>query len=849
MGASSVRWGVLLLLLGPISPSSVTPGDVVISEVAWMGTVANPAHEWIELYNNTNQAINLTGWRIVSLTDNSPNFTISSTDCSNLTIPAKGFFLLERTSESTVSDIAADCIYTGSLSDTGEALALRDPSNNTIDTANGDGGAWPAGTTSPRATMERIALSAADSDANWDTNDGVHRNGLDANNNPINGTPKAPRQRASFNALDVVISEVAWMGTAADANDEWIELYNTTNQAISLAGWQLVAADGTPTITFSAAICSNLVIPAQGFLLLERTDDTTVSDITADCIYTGALSNSGEALSLKDPSHNVIDTANSDGGPWPAGHDTLRATMERLDLLAPDSDANWATNNQTYRNGLDANNTPINGTPKAHKPPYVALLSPTATAPAYRRQGDSLTVSFTTDEAGAYTLSIDGSPCNTGSVSSGPHIKTCPLPPHIPEGPKTLTITITDQTATSGSSTQADALIVDNTPPTVRLLTPNGGETLPAQNVFPVTWELCSDLHLGTAPIQLLYSTDGGASFPNLITTATENDGSFVWTLPTIDSHTVRVRIICTDLAGNSAHDDSDANFTVAAFTFGDVNNDGTINTIDARMAQQHADGVITLTGNQFLAADVDQDSDVDSADATAIAKKGIGLPTGIPGFAQTYPLAPSLKGRGNSPPTLGEGLGERSGWLFLAFTLPALALLRRPKRLAILLLVGGLSALTGCVEFAGLAPPTGPAIYLTSTSMPSGATRTIDLVVQSITAQGGVASLQGRISLPSPVAIQSVTALNGFVVKAICGVVGDPCPSPNELRFSLVKPGGGGVSAGTVLRLAVSARGVPGAVYTLSWSGSPQAPIVLGGDTNAEITGFSTGNGQVKVR
>jgi hypothetical protein len=48
---------------------------------------------------------------------------------------------------------------------------------------------------------------------------------------------------------------------------------------------------------------------------------------------------------------------------------------------------------------------------------------------------------------------------------------------------------------------------------------------------------------------------------------------------------------------------------------------------------------------------------------------------------------------------------------------------------------------------------------------------------------------------------------------------------------------------------LAVSARGVPGAVYTLSWSGSPQAPIVLGGDTNAEITGFSTGNGQVKVR
>jgi CSLREA domain-containing protein len=281
------------------------------------------------------------------------------------------------------------------------------------------------------------------------------------------------------------------------------------------------------------------------------------------------------------------------------------------------------------------------------------------------------------------------------------------------------------------------------------------------------------------------------------------------------------------------------------AYTLGDVNNDGKINTIDARLAQQHADGVITLTGTQFLAADVDQDSDVDSHDATAIAKKGIGLPTGIPGFALTYPLAPSLKGGGNSPPAL----GERLGWLFLAFTLPALALLRRHRRLAVLLLVGGVSLLTGCVEFAGLAPPGGAAIYLTSTTMPNGATRLIDLMVQQLTAGGGVASLQGRITFPVGVAIESVTGLNGFVVKALCGTVGDPCSSPNELRFSLVKPSAGGVSSGVVLRLAVSASGGSGTVYTLSWAGNAQAPIVLGSDTNIEITGFLTGNGQVKVQ
>jgi hypothetical protein len=132
---------------------------------------------------------------------------------------------------------------------------------------------------------------------------------------------------------------------------------------------------------------------------------------------------------------------------------------------------------------------------------------------------------------------------------------------------------------------------------------------------------------------------------------------------------------------------------------------------------------------------------------------------------------------------------------------------------------------------------------------MPNGATRTIDLVVQQITAGGGLASLQGRITLPAGVTIQSVTGLNGFVVKASCGTVGDPCPDPNELRLSLVKPSAGGVSNGAVLRVAVQASGAPGQVYTLSWSGNAQAPIVLGSDANVEITGFTTGNGQVKVQ
>ena len=68
---------------------------------------------------------------------------------------------------------------------------------------------------------------------------------------------------------DVVISEIAWMGTTTSSTDEWIELYNNTGSAIDLTNWTLAAADGTPTITLAGTI------PAGGHFLLGRTDDTT----------------------------------------------------------------------------------------------------------------------------------------------------------------------------------------------------------------------------------------------------------------------------------------------------------------------------------------------------------------------------------------------------------------------------------------------------------------------------------------------------------------------------------------------------------------------------------------------
>ena len=167
-------------------------------------------------------------------------------------------------------------------------------------------------------------------------------------------------------SLTIVINEIAWMGTSAtNSADEWIELYNNTTSTIDIAGWTLTALDGTPSITFSTST-GTTTIPAQGFYLLERTDDQTISDISADRIYTGASRNDGEKLELKDADSNLIDIVDC-SSEWFAGTTTSAyVSMERIDSNATGTDSeNWANNNLIARNGLNKDGLKIYGTPKS----------------------------------------------------------------------------------------------------------------------------------------------------------------------------------------------------------------------------------------------------------------------------------------------------------------------------------------------------------------------------------------------------------------------------------------------------------------------------------------------------
>ncbi|MHA1483650.1 MAG: lamin tail domain-containing protein, partial [Candidatus Heimdallarchaeaceae archaeon] len=127
----------------------------------------------------------------------------------------------------------------------------------------------------------------------------------------------------------IIFNEIAWMGTKNSSNDEWIELKNISNDTINMNNWQILDKAGLEDNTKGInVIFENTTILKGGFFLLERTDDTSVPNVTADLIYTGALNNTNEALYLFDENCRLQDKVEAIPT-WGYGSNSLKTTMER----------------------------------------------------------------------------------------------------------------------------------------------------------------------------------------------------------------------------------------------------------------------------------------------------------------------------------------------------------------------------------------------------------------------------------------------------------------------------------------------------------------------------------------
>lgn len=186
----------------------------------------------------------------------------------------------------------------------GGSARLVYATSSQVDAANGDGGGWDAGVASPSyRTMERVNSGAPDEPSNWATADVPAPFAFDASGNAVIGTPGARNSRAGANSgsAGVVINEVAWMGTKANSNHEWIELFNTGAAAQSLDGW---------SIHFSNGSAVNLAgsIAGRGYFVVQKNAATFSAGATANQTASWSnMSNTGASLQLLDGQQQTVD--------------------------------------------------------------------------------------------------------------------------------------------------------------------------------------------------------------------------------------------------------------------------------------------------------------------------------------------------------------------------------------------------------------------------------------------------------------------------------------------------------------------------------------------------------------
>jgi len=157
----------------------------------------------------------------------------------------------------------------------------------------------------------------------------------------------------AFAFASVRINEIAWMGDATSAYNEWIELYNDGDTEQNFSGWTINTEDGKFAITLSKTI------QPKGYFLLEHIKaDATPSTASDVLSYTGGYFNNdgGIILLLKNGDTEVqrIDAKSK----WPAGN-ADKAKGETMQL----NGTSWITASATKKakNGTVETNSVSSG--------------------------------------------------------------------------------------------------------------------------------------------------------------------------------------------------------------------------------------------------------------------------------------------------------------------------------------------------------------------------------------------------------------------------------------------------------------------------------------------------------
>lgn len=272
----------------PPAPAPPMPGDLVVNEF-----MPNPTDgiEWVELYNKTAVALDMTGWKLVDGTD----ATVKSLSG---TIAAGGF--------------AAFDLSSARLNNSGDTIVLMAPDGTIIDRVSyGD---WDDGNVADNAPASTKAGQSVARKSNGGDS-GVDSADFTLSDGPTKGasnvivetlTGGRPTELEEVQVAPAIVRINEFVSDPADG-EEWVELYNAGITSVDLEGFWL--EEGSERKTKLAGT----LIPGQ-FLVAEK--------------IAGNLNNAGDVIRLKNPKGEVIDWVSY--GVWEDGalSDNARAASD-----------------------------------------------------------------------------------------------------------------------------------------------------------------------------------------------------------------------------------------------------------------------------------------------------------------------------------------------------------------------------------------------------------------------------------------------------------------------------------------------------------------------------------------
>ncbi|MFT7638438.1 MAG: hypothetical protein ACI9G1_000159 [Pirellulaceae bacterium] len=335
--------------------------DVVVNEV--LSHTDAPQVDAIELYNTTDQPVDISGWWLSDASPAHRKFVVPDT-----TILAPFDYIV---------------FYESDFNPTMGA----NESDFALDSAHGDD-VWLIATDpqgKPTLFADHVEFGAqlnGESWGRWPNGNGVFH-------------PLSPltldNENTGPRVGPLIISELMYnapapdgLGGVDDEDLEFVEIFNSTNQAVDLTGWQI---DGGIGFIFPAQqmLGAGAVLVVVPFDPLDPNNATRVADFlsyydvpaTIDMVggFSSRLDNGGDRVQLLRPDDPPIDEPNfipllledevsyDDQAPWPTGADNGGASLARTTLTLPTSDdwgldpTNWATDKPSP--GLLINSPPV----------------------------------------------------------------------------------------------------------------------------------------------------------------------------------------------------------------------------------------------------------------------------------------------------------------------------------------------------------------------------------------------------------------------------------------------------------------------------------------------------------